>query len=111
MAQKAFKANNNKIVSSDSRGNKTIINLFKNLTCMPNIRAIKKLIFLIFNLKKIFNYLRQAFIKVLIFQYFDLESHIQIETNISSSIISRLLSKFNLNSDTLQSNLNKSDFS
>ena len=33
---------------------------------MPNIRAIKKLIFLISNIKKTFNYLKQAFIKILI---------------------------------------------
>ena len=58
-----FKANNNKVVSSSKdRANKIIINLFnksKNkkfgkLTCMPNIRAIWKLIFLIFNAKKFF---------------------------------------------------------
>ena len=34
---------------------------------IPNIKAIEKLFFLIFNTKKTFNYLKQAFIKVLIF--------------------------------------------
>ena len=73
------------------------------------------------DIKKTFNYLRQAFIKALILQYFDLESHIQIETNVSNYVIDRILSQ--LSSDwvapdepnlsefkNLVKNLTKSDF-
>ena len=76
MALKAFKAGNNKVVKSDNRANKTIINFSKsnklknnkskNLTYILNIKITKKPIFLTFNIKKIFNYLQQAFIKALI---------------------------------------------
>ena len=65
---KAFNANNNKIVdSSSSKANKMIINLFKNLIYIPNIRVTKKPTFLTFNTKKTFNQLQLAFIKALIF--------------------------------------------
>ena len=37
--------------------------------------------------------LKQAFVKALILYYFDLESHIRIETNISSYIIGGILSQ------------------
>ena len=66
---KAFKANNNKFVSNDnSKANKTVMNLSKNnksknLTYVPNIRATKRLFFLIPNVKKVFNYLHLAFIE------------------------------------------------
>ena len=71
---------------------------------------MKKPIFLIFNAKKTFNYLELIFIKALILQYFDLKSHIWIKTNISSYIISRILSQLNLDFDALPNNLNKPDF-
>ena len=70
LALKIFKIDDNKIVSSNNdRANKTIINLsknnkFRNSTYISNIEAIKKPIFLTFDAKKAFNYLRQAFIKV-----------------------------------------------
>ena len=63
LALKAFKANNNKVVNNDgNKTNKTIVNLYKNnksrnLTRMPNIKAMKKSTFLTFNAKKTFNYL------------------------------------------------------
>ena len=61
-------ADNNKIVNSSSgKPNETIRNLFRNLTYIPNIKAIEKLIFLISNTKKAFNYLWLAIIKALIF--------------------------------------------
>ena len=72
MASKTFKANDNKNVGSDdNRANKTIINLSKNnktqkLTYMSSIKVTKEYTFLIFNTKKIFNHLKQAFIKALI---------------------------------------------
>ena len=76
-ASKIFRVDNNEVI--DSNGNKvkkTVINSAQNLTYVPNIGAIKELIFLTLNAKKIFNYLKQAFIKILIFQHFDLESYI-----------------------------------
>ena len=64
MALKTLKVNNNKVVTGGSnRANKTVVNSSKNLTYMPNIKAIKESTFLIFNTKKTFNYLKQAFIK------------------------------------------------
>lgn len=71
-ALKAFKADNNEIVrSSNSRKvDRMVVNLskFKNLKnakfkICTNIGAIKEFIFLIFNTKKTFNCLKQAFIK------------------------------------------------
>ena len=78
---KLFRVNNNEITENDSRAYKMIINLSKynksrNLMHVPNIGAIEELIFLIYNTKKIFNYLKQGFIKALIFQHFDLKSYI-----------------------------------
>ena len=43
---------------------------------MRNIGATKKLIFIISNAKKAINYLKQAFIKALILQHFDLKYYI-----------------------------------
>ena len=79
---------------------------------MPNIRATRKPNFLIFDIKKTFNHLQLAFIKAPILQYFDLESHIWIETNILGYAINKVLNQLNLNSDVLpnNSNLNKSSF-
>ena len=59
---------------------------------MPNIGNISKSNFLSLYTKKIFNYLRLAFIKASILQHFDLESHIRIETNILSYAINNILS-------------------
>ena len=73
-ASKTFKIDDNEVVGIDdgSKVNKTIVNLSKNnksknLIYILNIKAIRKPIFLIFNAKKIFNYLRQTFFKALIF--------------------------------------------
>ena len=85
MALKTFKTSYNEIVKSNKgRANKIIVNFsnnlknnkFKNLIYMLNIKAIKKSIFLTFNAKKFFNYLRQTFIKTLILQLFDLKWYI-----------------------------------
>ena len=63
-ASKLFKANNNKVVDKDgSKANETIENLSKNLTYILNIGAIKKSIFLTLDATKVFNHLKQAFIK------------------------------------------------
>ena len=59
---------------------------------ISNIKAIRKPTFLTCNLKKAFNELQLAFIKALILQCFDLESHIQIKTDISSYAIGRVFS-------------------
>ena len=43
---------------------------------MPNIETTEESTFLIYNIKKIFNHLKQAFIKVLILQHFNLKYYI-----------------------------------
>ena len=77
-----------------------------------NIRAREKFTFQIPNIKKTFNYLWLIFIKALIFQHFDLKSHIRIEIYTLCYAIGRVLSLLNLDFDVLSnnSNLNKSDF-
>ena len=60
--------------------------------------------------KKAFNHLRLVFIKALILQHFDLESHIRIETDASSYAISGVLSQLNLDFDTPPNNLNLNKF-
>ena len=70
LAPKAFKADDNKIVSDGgSKANKTVVNLSKNnksrnLTCMPNIETTRESNFLTPDAKKIFNHSQLAFIKV-----------------------------------------------
>ena len=111
LALKAFRADDNKIVVSDGgRTNKTIRNLSKNLTYISNIRIIEEFIFLTPNSKKTFNYLQLAFIKAPILRHFDLKNHIQIEIDISSFAIGRVLSQLNLDSNALPNDLNESDF-
>ena len=72
LAPKVFKANNNKVIRVNSdRANEIVVNSSnklkneksKNQMC---IGAIRKSIFLIFNAKKTFDNLKQAFIKALI---------------------------------------------
>ena len=76
MTLKAFKTDNNEVVRVDSsRANKIVVDLSnksennksRNLIYVINIRATGKLIFLISNIKKVFNCLNQAIIKTLIF--------------------------------------------
>ena len=119
LALRAFKAGNNEVVGGDNRIDKTVIDLSKSkneksrkLTYMPNIGATREPNFLTPNAKKVFNYLRLAFIKALILRHFDLESHIRIEIDGSGYAIGRVLNQLNLNSDTSPNDLNlKSDFS
>ena len=123
LASRAFKAGNDEVVrSGGGRIDETVVDSSKSknkkskkLTCISNIGAIKKSNFLTLDAKKAFNHLRLAFIKALILQHFDLESYIQIETDVSSYAIGRVLSQLNLDSnaspnDPKDSNLNKSDF-
>ena len=93
LALKAFKIGNNEVVRGvNSRIYKTVVDLsnksknykLKNLTYVPNIKDFKKLIFPISNIKKVFNYLKQVLIKILIFCYFDLKYYIPIKINISN---------------------------
>lgn len=78
LVSKAFKADKNKVIrDSGDKINETAQNLSKTKkiknakskisTHFSNMRAIKKLTFLIFSTKEVFNRLMQAFIKVLIF--------------------------------------------
>ena len=116
LAPKAFRADNNKIVGGDgSRGNKTVVNLFKNeksrkSTHVSNIEATRKPNFLTFDAKKAFNHLRLVFIKVPILQHFDLKSHIRIEIDASGYAIGRVLSQLNFDSNALPNDSNESDF-
>ena len=118
-ALKMFKADDNIVISNNSgKANETVVKLFKNnksknLIYMLNIEVIEEPIFLIFNAKKTFNNLKQAFIKALIFWYFNLESHVWIKINASSYTINKILSQLNLNSNALSNDLssNKSYFS
>ena len=116
LALKAFRADDNEIVGDGgSRANETVKNLSKNLTCVPNIRAIRELNFLTSNAKKAFNYLRLTFIEAPIFRHFDLKSYIQIKTIASGYVIGRVLNQLNLNSNIPFNNQNdlnsnKSDF-
>ena len=122
MTLKALRVGNNKVIRNDSnKANKKIINLFnkskrnksRNLMYKPNIKAIRKSTFLIFNIKKTFNRLKQAFIKALIYLYFDLKYYIWIETYALGYVIDRMLSQLNLNPNKITLyNLNsiKSDF-
>ena len=112
-----IKAYDNEVFEIDDRANKTVINLLKNnksknLKHILNIKAIKKSIFLTFNAKKIFNNLKQAFIKVLILQYFNLKSYILNKTDVLDYAINGVLSQLNLDFDIISNdlNLNKSDF-
>ena len=108
-ALKTFKANDNKVVGGGG-GSKTVRNLSRKLTHVPNIGATRESNFLIPDAKKVFNYLRLAFIEALIFRHFDSKSHIRIETDASSYAIDGVLSQLNLDSDAPPNNSNKSDF-
>ena len=82
---------------------------------MPNIGATNKSNFLTPDAKKAFNYLWLAFIKAPILQYFDIESHIRIKTDVSGYVMGRVLTQLNLDSDAPLNDLkdlnsNKSDF-
>ena len=66
-----------------------------------HIKATEEPIFLIPGAREAFNQLRQAFTKALIFQHFDLECHIRIETDTSGYTIERVLNQ--LTSDHLTS--------
>ena len=111
LVPKTFRANDNEVVGGSSgRANKTIRNLSRKSMHMPNIKATGEPNFLTPNAKKAFNHLRLAFIEAPILQHFDLESHIQIKTNISGYAIGGVLSQLNLDSNVSPNDLNKSDF-
>lgn len=72
---------------------------------------MKKSTFFIPNTKEIFNRLKQASIKALIFQYFDLKSYIRIKTDVLAYAISNLFSLLSSNYRVPDgSNLTKPDF-
>lgn len=74
----------------------------KNLSIIINLAKFKKLDFIkaksfetdffIFRAKETFIYLQKAFIKALIFRYFDPKYHIQIKTDGLRYVIDRVLS-------------------
>ena len=57
------------------------------------VKAVKSSNYLVTNAKKAFNHLRHIFIQMFIFQHFDPEWHIRIETDASGYAISRVLSQ------------------
>lgn len=82
---KKSKTDNNKVVRGGGGGkiDEIVVDLSKfkklknnkseNSTC---IRAIRELIFLIFDIKNAYNWLNQVFIKVLILKYFNIKHYI-----------------------------------
>ena len=101
LASKAFKADNNEVVRGGSGGrtDETVDSSkskkLKNTMSEIQIRIgpPKEIKFFTFSIKKVFNRLKQAFIKALILRHYDPECHIQIEINASSYVISRVLSQ------------------
>ena len=91
LALKTFRVDNDKVIGG-SGDSKTVRNLSRKLTCIPNIGATEESNLLTSNAKKAFNHLKLAFIKAPILQYFDLESHIRIETDVSGYAIGGVLS-------------------
>ena len=76
LISKIFRIYNNKIVKSNNKTNeifkknfksKKLKNIKSKISIYINIKVIKELIFLNFSIRKNFNYLKQAFIKALIF--------------------------------------------
>ena len=104
LALNVFRANSNEVVGDigSSKADKTFKNLSKSkklkndksksLTCCLNIKATEESTFLTPGAKKVFNHLRQAFVKAPIFLHFDSKYHIQIKTNASGYAIGRVLS-------------------
>ena len=64
---------------------------------LDNSDAMKESKFLTSKARKTFNYLKQPFTKVSILQHFDLEYHIQIETDESGYAIKAVLSQLTFN--------------
>ena len=60
------------------------------------VKATKGSNYLTLYIKKVFTFLQYAFTQVSILQHFDLERHIQIDTNVSSYAIGRILSQLTL---------------
>lgn len=63
----------------------------RSFILLSNIKIMRKPIFLTSGTRKTFNYLKKAFIKVPIFQYFNLKYYILIKTTALSYTIDRVL--------------------
>ena len=61
------------------------------------VKAARGYDYLTPDIKNAFNYLRHAFTQAPIFQHFDPERHIQIQTNVSGYSINEVLSQVTLN--------------
>ena len=109
LALKAFRVDDEIVGSINSDGaNKTVVDLSKSkkskndkskIPIRINIGAIEEPSFLIPGHKKVFKYLKYAFMEASILQHFDLECHIQIKINTWGYAINRVPSY--LNSDQL----------
>lgn len=94
-----------------SKFNKSKNSKSENLTFIPNIKAMRKPMFQISSARKAFNYLKQVFIEAQILQHFDLESFIQIETDVLGYSIAGVFGQSSLNWVTLDGSiLLKSNF-
>ena len=96
--------NDNKVVGSGRDKNLFKSKKSKNAKfgIQTRIGAMREPTFLTSYNREAFNKLRQVFTKALIFQHFDLEYYIRIETDVSGYVIGRILSQ--LTSDHLTSN-------
>lgn len=96
----------------DRSGSNKKLSKSRKSTIPGNSAVIEELKFLIFDAKEVFNLLWQAFTKVPIFQYFDLECYIWIKTNASGYVIGVVLSQLTFDQLILKidQTLIKSDF-
>lgn len=88
---------------------------FKKPELGKTIDKVSGIDFLILEAKTAFLHLQTAFIKALVLYYFDLKSHIRIQTNTFGYVIGKILSQLTLNQNSssyvIEKNLNfsKSD--
>ena len=89
-------AEDNEIGSGGGNGMKSMITPKKFIGVdYPNFEGTvgaRSFEYLTPNAKKAFNHLRHLFIKASIFQHFDLEHHIWVETDVSGHVIGGVLS-------------------
>ena len=125
-APKAFRVDGNEVVGVGGRANKTVKDSSKSKklknekseiwTRFSDIEATEELMFLTLDARKIFNHLRQPFIKAPILRHFDPECHIWIKTDALGYAIGGVLSQLSTNwvtpdePNSWAKNSTKSDF-
>lgn len=91
-------------IKSDTRINNKIVNLSSNTTKMSF-----RVSFVTFKASLAFIQLKKTFTKTLILHHIDLDNYIQIETNVSSNVIDRILSQLTFKKDLADQAINKSN--